>query len=196
MKCEIREDSINVLPEYERIPIAFDVLSILEVRIIDQGLSGMFFSERRLPEPFVKDYDSLEKCRPTSWARRWDLSNWGLLSAFVQGRRVAGCVIAFGIESNFEQNGPELWDIRVVPEFRNKGIGSLLFHAAVDWAEAREWHYLRIETQNINVGACRFYAKHGCELWSIDRFAYHEFPDEIKLVWRKALKKTSEKSPS
>jgi ribosomal protein S18 acetylase RimI-like enzyme len=196
VKCEIREERIDVLPEYERIPIAFDVLSILEVQIIDQGLSGMLFSERRLSESFVKDYDALEKCRPTSWAGRWDISKWGLLSAFFEGQRVGGCVIAFGIESNFEQNGPELWDVRVLPEFRKKGIGSLLFDAAVEWAEAREWKYLRIETQNINVGACRFYAKLGCELWSIDRFAYPEFPDEIKLIWRKALKKAPEKSPS
>ena len=30
----------------------------------------------------------------------------------------------------------------------------------------------QIETQNVNVGACRFYAAMGCQLGAVSRFAY------------------------
>jgi ribosomal protein S18 acetylase RimI-like enzyme len=42
---------------------------------------------------------------------------------------------------------------------------------------------LEVETQNVNVPACRFYAQLGCELGAIRRHAYAELPDEVQLVW-------------
>ena len=46
---------------------------------------------------------------------------------------------------------------------------------------------LKAETQNINVPACRLYAKHGFALGAINRHAYTELPDEVELVWSKEL---------
>jgi hypothetical protein len=46
---------------------------------------------------------------------------------------------------------------------------------------------LKAETQNINVPACRFYARLGCTLRTIDRFAYANLPDEVQLLWSKDL---------
>jgi hypothetical protein len=46
---------------------------------------------------------------------------------------------------------------------------------------------MKIETQNINVPACRFYAKHGFILGAVNRFAYPELPDEVELIWCKEL---------
>jgi hypothetical protein len=42
---------------------------------------------------------------------------------------------------------------------------------------------LKIETQNSNVAACRFYAREGCQLRGIHPGAYADFPDEIQLLW-------------
>jgi len=47
---------------------------------------------------------------------------------------------------------------------------------------------MKAETQNINVPACRFYAKHGFTLGVVNRFAYQEFPDEVELVWYRKLR--------
>jgi ribosomal protein S18 acetylase RimI-like enzyme len=79
-----------------------------------------------------------------------------------------------------------LWDLRVHPEFRRRGIGARLFLAAAAWARERDCVQLDVETQNVNVPACRFYRRSGCRLSRIDRFAY--WPDracrqEILLVW-------------
>ncbi|MFZ4395340.1 MAG: GNAT family N-acetyltransferase [Kiritimatiellia bacterium] len=51
----------------------------------------------------------------------------------------------------------------------------------------RKCRRLKVETQNINVPACRFYTKHGFTLGAINRYAYTEFPDEIELIWCKEL---------
>jgi GNAT superfamily N-acetyltransferase len=62
-----------------------------------------------------------------------------------------------------------------------------LFRAAEHWARARGCRRLKIETQNVNVAACRFYQKMGCTLGAIDRFAYPGQPAEVRLLWGKAL---------
>jgi ribosomal protein S18 acetylase RimI-like enzyme len=80
-----------------------------------------------------------------------------------------------------------LWDIRVSPRERGSGIGSALFRAAGDWASARGCRRFKIETQNVNVPACRFYQKMGCTLGAIDRFTYAGQPDEVQLLWWKTL---------
>ena len=76
-----------------------------------------------------------------------------------------------------------VWDLRVYPDYRGKGIGHKLFEAAVKWARGRQCRELKVETQNINVPACRFYEQQGCRLSSINRFAYEAFPEEVELIW-------------
>lgn len=60
-----------------------------------------------------------------------------------------------------------LWDIRVAPDARGKGIGSALFERVEVWAKANGCCQLKVETQNINVRACDF--THGTDVsceWS------------------------------
>jgi ribosomal protein S18 acetylase RimI-like enzyme len=78
-----------------------------------------------------------------------------------------------------------LWDIRVHPDHRRSGIGTALFTEAVKWSRKRKCRYLKVETQNINVPACRFYIRQGCQLGEINRFAYTEpnVAHEIMIVW-------------
>ena len=76
-----------------------------------------------------------------------------------------------------------LSDLRVHPDYRDRGIGRELFQAAVRWGKERGCKLLKVETQNINVPACRFYARQGCVLGSVNRFAYPDLPEEVELVW-------------
>ncbi len=46
---------------------------------------------------------------------------------------------------------------------------------------------MKIETQNINVNACRFYAGKGAVLECINQHAYAKYPDEAMLFWYKDL---------
>jgi ribosomal protein S18 acetylase RimI-like enzyme len=191
MNIALRRESMAAIAEHARIPIAFQVDSVLVVSILDSGLGGFVLSERKLETPYVKDYDAIVGEGPTSWTERFDVSNWGFISAHIGDRRVGGAVIAFntaGIEMLQGRNDlAVLWDIRVRPEDRRRGVGSALFMAAEQWAAERRCCQLKVETQNINVAACRFYARHGCVLGAINRFAYRSTPDETQLLWYKNL---------
>ncbi len=81
-----------------------------------------------------------------------------------------------------------LWDIRVHPQMRGRGIGSALLQAVERWTLARGGASLKVETQNINVPACRFYARNGFALRNVNANAYPSFPEEIQLLWYKELR--------
>lgn len=193
MSIEVRQEALTLdaLGEHARISIAFVVDRILEVTLANGGLGGMSLTETPVAHPYVKDYDAAEGEGPTRWAQRFDISNWGLISACRDGARVGGAVIAFRAPDVRMLGGRDdvavLWDIRVAPGQRGAGVGSALFQAAEGWAGARGAGWLKIETQNVNTAACRFYQKVGCTLGAIDRFAYPELPGEARLLWWKAL---------
>ncbi len=189
--CEIVEEPLSALKEYGQIPIEFCVSRVLDVHRKDSGLGGISLVERALEKPYTKDCDALKGEGPTRWATRWDIENWGLLSAFATGQRIGGCVLAHDTAGVDMLEGRRdiavLWDIRVHPDHRGRRIGSRLFEAAVEWTKQRKCRVLKVETQNINVPACRFYAANGCVLASMNRFAYADLPDEVQLIWRKEL---------
>lgn len=147
--------------------------------------------ERQVQHPWVKDYDTVKGEAPTDWPNRWDISNWGLLAVTVNGYWVGGCAVAFNTEGvemlDRRDDLAVLWDIRVHPDHRGNGIGSKLFNAVIEWASDRQCHALKVETQNINVPACRFYKRQGCSLNAINRSAYPDFPDEVQLIWNLEL---------
>jgi GNAT superfamily N-acetyltransferase len=187
----IREEPMALLSEHAEVPIAFAVDHLLEVSIHDDGLSGITFNEVSVDVPWEKDYDRVKGEGPTRWPKRFDTSNWGLIGAHDGSFRVGGAVIAFNTAGvNMLEGSSEiavLWDLRVRPAVRRSGVGSRLFRAVEEWARQRGCRTLKVETQNINVPACRFYARMGCRLGSINRFAYPELPDETQLVWVKGL---------
>jgi GNAT superfamily N-acetyltransferase len=186
------------LGEHGRISIAFVVDRVLEVTLADGGLGGMGFSETPVAAPYVKDYDAIDGEGPACWARRFDISNWGMIGAYRDGVRVGGAVIALRTAGLHMLGGRDdlavLWDIRVAPGQRGSGAGSALFRAAEGWAAARGCRWLKVETQNVNVAACRFYRTMGCTLGAIDRFAYPGLPGEAQLLWWKALQGEGERA--
>jgi GNAT superfamily N-acetyltransferase len=187
MTIEIVEESSQALPEYAKVSIAFLVESQLRVEAVEGGLGGLRLIEEKVNPPYIKDYDREKEGGPERWPRRWDMSNWGILSVFEGAQRVGGAAIAWRTPRVNMLEGRDdlavLWDIRVRPEYRAQGIGSKLFSRVVDWAKARGCRQLKIETQNINVPACRFYARQGCELGAIRRWAYPSLPQEVQLLW-------------
>ncbi len=117
-----------------------------------------------------------------------DTTHWGVLSAFDNAQRIGGAVVAWktpGILYMLENRDDQaaLWDIRIHPDHRGQGVGTLLFSGAADWARDKGCRLLKIETQNNNVSACRFYERQGCNLGAINRYAYPDLPEEIQLLW-------------
>jgi GNAT superfamily N-acetyltransferase len=80
-----------------------------------------------------------------------------------------------------------LWDIRVLPEWRRQGVGRALLEAGEAWALSRCCRQLKVETQNVNVPACRFYDRNGFVLRRVRPDAYAQCPDEVQLLWYKDI---------
>jgi GNAT superfamily N-acetyltransferase len=173
MRVEVSEESAANLEDYARIRMSFEVRHVLDVTT---------FSETKLDVPYLKDYDEIEN--PLLWPQSFDTSNWGVLVARADGTRVGGAIVVL-LEDRTDI--AVLWDIRVATEARAQGVGSALFSAAEKWALTRGCRRLNVETQNINVPACRFYAKQGCILEAANAFAYPELPDEVQMLWYKEL---------
>jgi len=190
MTIDVAEEPMTALAEYALLPIAFPVDQVLDVTARAEG--GFALSARRLEVPYVKDYDAVDGEGPLHWSRRFDVSNWTLFTARVAGSRVGGATVAFDTPGLTMLEGRRdlsvLWDIRVAPNARGKGIGSALFERVEAWARARSCRQLKVETQNINVPACGFYARHGFEIRAVHHAAYPELPEEIQLLWYKDLR--------
>ena len=188
MTIEINQEPATILEAYANIPIAFEVREVLDVTA--ERDRPFRLTARRLHRSYVKDYDALGE-GPARWAERFDLSTWSFFSALSGGQCVGHAAVATKAPSlpllEGRSDVAALWDIRVAPTARRGGIGSALFEAAIAWALSRGCRELRIETQNVNVAACRFYARQGCILRAVHRGAYPKLPEEIQLLWFKDL---------
>ena len=186
MSIEVIEEPVTALAEYAGIPIAFEVREVFDVVADSDG--RVRFEARRVPVSYVKDYDAIGDI-PMRWAERFDLTNWGFFSAVSSARCVGRAAVARDTSTLEMLEGRSdlalLWDIRVAPAARRRGVGSALFDAAVTWASSRGCLQLKVETQNINVAACRFYAQRGCVVRAVHRAAYPELPGEVQLLWFK-----------
>jgi streptothricin acetyltransferase len=187
---EIRQIGVRSLADYGRIPIAFRVESRLRLDLIDRGLGGIQLVEECVPNPYVKNYDAYEDGGPERWLARFEMTNWGIFVAVIDDLWVGGAVVAYKTPGVYmladRQDLAVLWDLRIRTELRRQGIGTELFQHAALWAGKKGCSQLKIETQNINVPACRFYAKQGCILGGIDLFAYRADPrigDEVMFLF-------------
>lgn len=175
------------LQAYSGVPISFQVDSVFRLEKLNRGLGGIILREEKYDSPYIKDYDAARGEGPTRWLKRFDMTDWGIFMAYEDKLHIGGAIVAPGayvgdLDSRFTQ----LFDIRLLPERRRQGFGSALLQQAADWSRERECEYLKIETQNTNVPACRFYAGQGAVLGNMDEFAYMGYPEsehEVRLVW-------------
>lgn len=191
MQVQIIEITPAQFPSYQSIPDEFRVSSILQVELIDNGLHGLTLTEKKIHTPYTKIYTEELDASPLVWFNNSEQSRWGVFLCKRGEEMVGGAAVtedrsmlpfhAFG-----SKEIAVLWDIRVHPLHRGKGIGTNLFRAATNWARARQCKQLWLETSNVNVPACRFYVKQGCQLGAIHRFGYSGDPKvshEVMLLW-------------
>lgn len=186
MAINILAHTANCLDSYGEIPISFTVRSLYRVEKAERRSGGWLLREEQLERSYVKDYDAGGE-RPLRWQEKWDLTDWLVLAASEGVTRLGGAVVAWNTPGVSLLEGRDdlavLWDLRVHPNRRREGIGKRLFDYAAAWARARGCRQFKVETQNVNVPACKFYAKQGCYLGAVNPGAYSEFPDEVQLLW-------------
>lgn len=75
-------------------------------------------------------------------------------------------------------------DICVAESVRGQGIGTKLIRTAIQWAKESDLKGLALETQDNNLLACRFYAKCGFIIGSVNTMLYKNFNnDEFAVFW-------------
>ena len=191
MHIEIVVEGNDALDAYASIPVMFQIVEILDPDLPSDSASLLPYASRTLDAPIVKDYDAQPGNHPLDWPVQFDVRDWGFLAARSGGYRVGGAVIVARSPGIKMLEGREdlavLWDIRVAPAVRSHGVGTALLAAGEACARSRGARELKVETQNTNVPACRFYARHGFLLRAVRRGAYTELPDEIQFLWYKNL---------
>jgi ribosomal protein S18 acetylase RimI-like enzyme len=191
MTVSIVEDDITRLTEYARVPIGFTVAEVFDEHAVAALVDVTSPVATPVVSPYWKDYDAYPGGRPTDWPARFDVSGWIVLAASVDDQRVGGAVIIHDDPQIDLLRDCEscalIWDLRVAPEMRGRGVGSALLDAAERVAVQRGARAMRVETQQINVPACRLYARHGFRVERAVPDAYRALPDEVQLIWWKTL---------
>jgi len=181
------------LAKYSKIPISFETVTQFQIKVVKNGLGGIVLSEKPLKSILKKDYDQLEEEGLTRWLKQFDTSKWTIFFALENDVIVGGAIVVLwtpGIRMfQGRQDIALVWDIRVLPEWRRSGIGTKLFSRAVIWSKKNGCRFLKVETQNTNPSACKFYVKQGCQLGEINRFVYTDprVIEETMLVWYRDL---------
>ncbi|AIE83647.1 GNAT family N-acetyltransferase [Fimbriimonas ginsengisoli] len=185
MALRIEQGPLTELEAYEQVPIGFEVVGRVDLEEL-KASEGRFIVVR-LGVPYLKDYDQDPDSRPSALPRHFQTDNWRLFAAFEADRRVGGAIVAWNSPGCDMLEGRSdlavVFDLRVAHEARGRAIGRALFSEAAKWAKERGCKELRVETQDVNVGACRFYAAIGCHLHSVELGAYGPDLDEAKLIW-------------
>ncbi len=192
MEVEMLPVNTETLVKYCDIPAWFDVRLELEIKVLN-SFDGIVIREQPVASPYKKYYGETDE--PLKWPKEFKTDNWIIFMIHVGKKSIGGLTIACKTAELFILGGrndlADVWDIRVRPEYRNQGIGTKLFQRAVEWSRNEGYQQICVETQNVNVAACRFYLKQGCKLGGINRYAYYNNPqcaDEVQLIWFMDLK--------
>ncbi len=133
------------------------------------------YTEEKFAKPYVKKYD--DEDIDVSYIEEEDK-----VVFFYYAEN--DCVGRSKLRSNW--NGYALIeDIAVAKDYRKNGVGTALLHKAIEWAKENHLCGLMLETQDINVSACHFYAKNNFVIGAVDTMLYSNFStaNEIAVFW-------------
>ena len=173
MQVTIRELDKDTLQDANKCDATFTVDSKLVLHAEDGIISYSVVSV----EPYQKQYVFEEK----DYASYISNPNKTLYFAYVDGQ-LAGQI---GVVKHWNAYA---WidDFAVDVHFRRRGVGRAMMQQIVDWAKGSHLPGIMLETQDINVQACRFYENFGFRLHGFDTYLYkglNPTTDEIALYW-------------
>ena len=188
MEISVSPVTQETVARYCEIPSSVEVNARLEVELLADGYKGIIFKEKAVEKPYIKDYGGYDGF--LKWTQEFDTRQWVIFLLKDGKKSVGGLTVACRTQGLWMLAGRNdlvcVWDIRVHPDYQHRGYGTRLFEKAIEWSKSERYKQLCVETQNINVPACRFYLKQGCTLGGVNRYAYRADPrvaDETQLVW-------------
>jgi ribosomal protein S18 acetylase RimI-like enzyme len=176
-------------PQYDLIPMQIYVSSYYKVDKTNRGLGGFTLVETHV-KPYLKDFCTGDDESVRRWEKHWDISNWAFFMAFDGEHPIGGATVVSRTKEINMLSGRDdlavLWDIRIKDKYRHQGIGQALFDMATKWSYEQGLVQMKIECQNNNIPACKFYHKQGAVLSAIDEYAYYNKPEyrhETQFIW-------------
>ena len=190
MAVEIRIDNDYRFPSYAAISASFEVRE--RVNLTELDVRSATIPTQTVLRPWTKDYDALAANAPGEWSGRFDVRQWRIVGAYFGEARIGSAIVASSDAAVAALEGRSgcalLWDLRVARNMRGRGVGRSLLALAEEMSRAAGREAVDVETQDINVPACRLYAAAGYRLLEVIPDAYPDAPGEAKLIWTKALR--------
>jgi ribosomal protein S18 acetylase RimI-like enzyme len=188
MTIEICPERHRSLTEYAGVSVAYHVRAV--VGPLTPGAPVVPLP--RVPVAVSrKDYDAIPGNHPRDWPVRFATDRARFLGAYNAGQRVGAAVVILERTDVMRLGGEPglalLWDLRVAPEARGRGVGRTLLGAA----EVSTWDAgasgMMIETQTNNVAACELYARAGYRITKVAPTAYPDVPGDVQVMWAKTF---------
>ncbi len=132
MKVEIRREDYRSLPAHASVPITFDVRAVIHIAAMRPD--HLTVPTRAVGRPWEKNYDAVPGNDPATWPSRFDIRPWNYLASYLEASRVGGAIVVAEPLAAAQLDGRPgasiLWDLRVAPASRRRGIGRRLVAAA------------------------------------------------------------------
>jgi Acetyltransferases len=173
----IKEINIDNIKDVYKPSQSFRVIGRLSLSLQDGKWTS---SEELYNEPYEKIYTDKDEESEENYAEY--IENPDKTVFLYYGNQE--CVGRVRIRRNWNRYA-FIEDIAVAESGRGKGIGSALIEKAIEWAKQKELYGLMLETQDVNLLACRFYRKTGFEIGAVDTMLYSNFDckDEKAIFW-------------
>ena len=189
MSVEIRRENHHSLTEYAGISSAYEVREVAYPLAL--GVPALPLPRVVATASSCKHYDAIPGNHPRDWPAQFAIDQARFLGAYGARRRVGGAVVIVASADAVRLGGNSgfalLWDVRVAPDVRGRGVGRVLLGAAEECARDAGAGGMVVETQSINVVACELYARAGYEITKVDADAYPELPGEVQVIWTKTF---------
>jgi len=159
MNLRIEKLNLENMGDLKKIDDSFETNSALELKTRDGEIT---YEIREIPL-YKKTYGEIEE---QEW-RSFINSETGAAFLAYKEDQIAGRISLKKHWNNFA-----FIDIAVDRLFRRQGIGRQLLSTAIEWARKQNFPGIILETQDINVSACKFYESCGCRIGGFDKFLY------------------------
>ncbi|MFJ9462952.1 streptothricin N-acetyltransferase SatA [Viridibacillus arvi] len=162
----------------------------INMKDFNKSNEGFFVSGRIIPTFENNTWKYTEEIFPEPYFKKYEDDEIDISYIEEEGKAVFfyyvenNCIGQIKIRSNW--NGYALIeDIAVAKDYRKNGVGTALLNKALEWAKANNLGGLMLETQDINVSACYFYAKNNFVISAVDTMLYSNFPtaNEVAIFW-------------
>ncbi|WP_459502714.1 GNAT family N-acetyltransferase [Bacillus sp. C1] len=177
-KLEIED--LDELPEFDD-SFTVDSKLVLSLSAMDQKIEYTVKKIQSYEKNYSEDTYKEHQEDDFDYSEYVDNPDKIMYLAFIN-QRIIGMVILKRNWNSFAY----VEDIKVDKQYRQLGVGRKLMERAKQWAQACNMAGIMLETQNNNVGACRFYESCGFVIGGFDFLVYkgiHEQSDEVAVYW-------------